>query len=51
MLTAAKFSVIVNHDDDERKFAYTSAAEASLAKAKELGCAVISMKNDWKAVF
>jgi phosphoserine phosphatase len=51
MLTAAKFSVIVSHDDDEREFAYTSAAEASFAKAEELGWTVISMKDDWSTVF
>jgi hypothetical protein len=50
MLSAAKFSVIVNHDDVEREFAYTSAAEASFAKAEELGWTVISMKNDWNTV-
>ena len=51
MLSAAKFSLIVNHDDTEREFAYTSAAEASSAKAKGLGWQVISMKDDWKTVF
>ena len=51
MLSSATFSVIVNHDDPEREFAYTSAAEASFAKAKELGWTVISMKNDWNTVF
>jgi phosphoserine phosphatase len=51
MLSAAAFAVIVNHDDEEREFAYTSAAEASFAKAKELGWTVISMKNDWGTVF
>jgi hypothetical protein len=44
-------SLIVNQDDAEREFAYTSAAEASFAKAKELGWMVISMKDDWKTVF
>jgi phosphoserine phosphatase len=51
MLEAAKFSVLLNHDDEEREFAYTSGAEASLAKAKELGWTVVSMKNDWTTVF
>jgi phosphoserine phosphatase len=51
MLSSASYSVIVNHDDAEREFAYTSAAEASFAKAEELGWTVISMKNDWKTVF
>ena len=51
MLSAATFALLVNHDDEEREFAYTSGAERSLAKAKELGWTVISMKNDWNTVF
>jgi phosphoserine phosphatase len=51
MLEAAKFAVLVNHDDAEREFAYTKAAEKSLAKAGELGWTVVSMKNDWSTVF
>jgi len=51
MLSAARFSVLVNHDDEEREFAYVNGAEKSLAKAKELGWTVISMKDDWNTVF
>jgi phosphoglycolate phosphatase-like HAD superfamily hydrolase len=51
MLEAAKFSLLINHDDEEREFAYTNGAEASLAKAKELGWTVVSMKDDWSTVF
>jgi phosphoserine phosphatase len=51
MLSAAGFAVIVNHDDDEREFAYTSGADASFAKARELGWTVVSMKDDWSTVF
>jgi phosphoserine phosphatase len=51
MLTAARFSVLVNHDDEAREFAYTSGAERSLAQAKEQGWTVVSMKNDWSTVF
>jgi hypothetical protein len=51
MLTAARFSVIVNHDDPEREFAYTNGAEASFAKADQLGWTVVSMKDDWNTVF
>jgi phosphoserine phosphatase len=51
MLEAARFSVLVNHDDEGREFAYTNGAEASLDKAKELGWTVVSMKNDWSTVF
>ncbi len=51
MLSAAKFAVLVNHDDEAREFAYTNGAEKSLTKAKELGWTVASMKNDWTTVF
>jgi phosphoglycolate phosphatase-like HAD superfamily hydrolase len=51
MLESATFALLVNHDDDEREFAYTKAAETSLAKARELGWTVVSMKNDWTTVF
>jgi phosphoserine phosphatase len=51
MLSAAPFSVIVNHDDEEREFAYTSGADAAFAKANELGWTIVSMKNDWNTVF
>jgi hypothetical protein len=51
MLSAATFPLIIRHDDDQREFAYTDAAEASFAKAAELGWTVVSMKNDWKTVF
>ena len=51
MLSSARFALLVNHDDGEREFAYTNAAEKSLAKAKELGWTVTSMKNDWKTIF
>jgi phosphoglycolate phosphatase-like HAD superfamily hydrolase len=51
MLESARFSLLLNHDDSEREFAYTSGAEASLAKAKELGWTVVSIKDDWNTVF
>ncbi len=53
MLTAATFSVLVNHDDGDREFAYTSVAPRAIcwAKAHELGWTVVSMKDDWNTVF
>jgi phosphoglycolate phosphatase-like HAD superfamily hydrolase len=51
MLASAQFGLLLNHDDEEREFAYTAAAEASLAKAAELGWTVVSIKNDWNTVF
>jgi hypothetical protein len=43
--------LLVNHDDEEREFAYTNGAEKSLSKARDLGWTVVSMKNDWSTVF
>ena len=51
MLESASFALLVNHDDAEREFAYTKGAEASLAKAEELGWTVVSVKDDWITVF
>ena len=52
MPRAAKFAVLVNHDDDyEREFAYPSDGKASLTTAHELGWTVITMTNDWTTVF
>ncbi|MER7513165.1 HAD family hydrolase [Streptomyces lavendulae] len=51
MLASARFALLVNHDDEEREFSYTRGADASLAKAEELGWTVVSMKNDWATMF
>jgi phosphoserine phosphatase len=51
MLESAGFALLVNHDDEEREFGYAKGAEKSMAKAEKLGWTVVSMKNDWKAVF
>ncbi|MFJ8013864.1 HAD family hydrolase [Streptomyces sp. NPDC096339] len=51
MLASARFALLVNHDDEQREFAYTTGAETSLAKAAELGWTVVSMKNDWTTLF
>jgi phosphoserine phosphatase len=51
MLEAAKFSLLVEHDDEEREFAYLKGAERSLSRAKELGWTVVSMKDEWSSVF
>jgi hypothetical protein len=51
MLTSAQFALLVNHDDADREFAYTTAAAASLAKAKGLGWTVVSMKDDWNTIY
>lgn len=43
--------LLVHHDDDEREFAYTAGAETSLERAAVEAWTVISIKNDWAAVF
>ena len=51
MLESARFAVLINQDDPDREFAYTTAAEASQAKAEQLGWTVVSMRDDWSTVF
>jgi hypothetical protein len=51
MLESAKFGLLINHDDAHREFAYTSGAEALLARAGELGWTVVSMSDDWHTVY
>ncbi len=51
MLEVARFSLLVNHDDGEREFAYTELAEDAMAEAAERGWTVVSIKDDWKRVF
>jgi hypothetical protein len=43
--------LLVLHDDPEREFDYTAGAEKSLETAAARGWTVVSIKNDWKAVF
>jgi hypothetical protein len=43
--------LLVLHDDAEREFAYTAGAEDALDRAKADGWTVISVKDDWGAVF
>ena len=51
ILATASFAVLVNHDDPNREFAYTAAADTALAKATSAGWTVVSMKDDWATVF
>ena len=43
--------LLVLHDDGEREFAYSSGAEQALERADEQGWTVVSMRDDWAAVF
>jgi len=51
MLEAASFGLLILHDDADREFAYTRSAEQSLTMAADRGWTVVSMKQDWNAVF
>jgi phosphoglycolate phosphatase-like HAD superfamily hydrolase len=51
MLEAAAFSMLVVHDDADREFAYTKAAEKSVAAAEANGWTLVSVKDDWNTVF
>jgi hypothetical protein len=43
--------LLVNHNDGEREFAYTSGAEEALKQADESGWTVVSMRDDFATVF
>jgi phosphoserine phosphatase len=43
--------LLVLHDDPEREFAYTTGAERALERAAAEHWTVVSMKDDWAAVF
>lgn len=45
------FQLLINHDDEEREFAYSEADNASLNAAQEKDWNVVSMKADWLQVF
>lgn len=53
----ARLMVLVHHDDGEREWSYGAESkigtfsDALMTEAKDSGWIVISMKNDWKAVF
>jgi hypothetical protein len=51
MLECSRFAMLIVHDDAEREFAYTKAAERSVLAAREKGWTLVSMKNDWNTVF
>lgn len=51
-----RFGLIVHHDDAEREFAYDRKSsigrlERALDAAPDMGWVVVSMKDDWKAIF
>jgi phosphoglycolate phosphatase-like HAD superfamily hydrolase len=51
MLQAARFRLVVVHDDEEREYVVTAAAEKVLAAGEQGGWTMVSMKNDWRTIF
>ena len=51
MLQAARFRLVVVHDDEEREYVVTAAAEKLLAAGEQDGWTMVSMKDDWQTVF
>jgi phosphoglycolate phosphatase-like HAD superfamily hydrolase len=43
--------LLVHHDDLEREYAYDDGAHKALQLAQKEGWIIVSMKDDWKAVF
>jgi hypothetical protein len=44
-------ALLVEHDDEQREFAYELGAEEAQALARQNAWTVASVKNDWKTVF
>ena len=51
MLEVADFALVTMHDDAEREYAYTAAAENLIDRAEKGGWTMVSMKNDWNTVY
>ena len=43
--------LLIDHDDDQREFAYTAGAEKALEQAAAQSWTVVSVKDDWSTVF
>lgn len=51
MLQEARFRLVIVHDDEEREYVVTAAAEKLLAAGEQGGWTMVSMKDDWKTIF
>ncbi len=51
MLEVAALRLVIVHDDPDREYAYTAGAERLLARGREHGWAMASIKDDWSTVF
>jgi phosphoserine phosphatase len=43
--------LLINHDDGDREFDYTTGAEQALERARTDGWTIVSMKHDWNTIF
>jgi hypothetical protein len=43
--------LLILHDDADREFDYTTGAEQALAQAETDGWTLVSIKDDWTAIF
>jgi phosphoserine phosphatase len=51
MLQEARFRLVIVHDDAEREYVVTAAAEKLLVAGEQGDWTMVSMKNDWKTIF
>jgi phosphoglycolate phosphatase-like HAD superfamily hydrolase len=51
MLQEARFRIVIVHDDEEREYVVTAAAEKLLDAGEQGGWTMVSMKDDWKTIF
>ena len=51
MLRAARFGLLIRHDDARREYADDAGLQKPLAKAEERSWTVVSMQNDLKIMF
>ncbi|HCB49426.1 MAG TPA: hypothetical protein DEP47_07865 [Chloroflexi bacterium] len=51
MLQEARFRLVIVHDDAEREYVVTAAAEKLLESSRQGGWTMVSMKDDWKTIF
>jgi phosphoglycolate phosphatase-like HAD superfamily hydrolase len=51
MLQEARFRLVVVHNDEEREYVVTAAAEKLLDAGRHGGWTMVSMKDDWKTIF
>jgi len=51
MLQAARFGLVIVHDDPEREYLVETACEKLIEAGEQRGWTMVSMKNDWQTIF